>query len=207
MNYQAKVLALDPYSDARKWIDTIPPERSPEDSYAACERGDWLIWLAARAGVDRRLVTLATCDCARTGLVHIPEGEDRPRRAIDVAEAWARGKATLDEVRRVEVDAYAAYDTFARAACADAHIRIAGVTAAYAAYAAAYSATAYVPATIAAAAAAARATVIAAAVDAADAYDDADADTRALAEIARLVRARIPWDAVAEALYGKHGEV
>jgi hypothetical protein len=100
-----------------------------EDSWLACERGDWLLWIAARLGVDRRLVVLAACDCARLALPRIPDGEHRPRLAIEAAERWARGEATIEEVRAAAsaADAYATYATYAASATSYA---------AYAAYAA-----------------------------------------------------------------------
>jgi hypothetical protein len=50
--------------------------------------------VAHKPGVDRSLVVLAACDCARTWLRHVPPGEDRPRLAIETAEAWCRGETT-----------------------------------------------------------------------------------------------------------------
>jgi hypothetical protein len=46
-----------------------------------CPRGDWLIWLAARAGIDRRLIVLAACDCAETSVSYVPASDERPRVA------------------------------------------------------------------------------------------------------------------------------
>jgi hypothetical protein len=108
------------------------------------ERGDWLLWVAAKAGVDRRLVVRAACLCAREALVHVPEGETRPLRCIEVTEAWTRGEATIEQVReaRREAWAYAAADAavgaaYADAAYADAAYAAGGAAAAYAyAYAA-----------------------------------------------------------------------
>jgi hypothetical protein len=71
-----------------------------EQAWAECERGDWLLWLAISAGVDRRRVVLAACACARLSLPHVPAGEMRPLKAIETTEAWARGDAgvTLSDV-------------------------------------------------------------------------------------------------------------
>lgn len=93
-------------ADARlvEWAGT----RTLAETWADCEQGEWLLWLAARAGVDRRLVVRAACEIARTTLRHVPVCEDRPRLAIDAAEAWARGEATIDEVRTTAAAAFAA---------------------------------------------------------------------------------------------------
>ena len=37
--------------------------------WRACDRGDWLLWLADRVDVDRRFIVRAACACARTALV------------------------------------------------------------------------------------------------------------------------------------------
>jgi hypothetical protein len=86
---------LNACAPAREWVGN----RTVAQAWAECSRGDWLIWWAERTGVDRRLVVRAACACARLALPYVPEGEDRPRLAIETAEAWARGEATLDYVR------------------------------------------------------------------------------------------------------------
>jgi len=138
--------------------------------WITCERGNWLLWLCGKM-VDkpgwstRAQLVLAACSCAETSLKYVPSGEDRPRAAIETARKWARGKATIEEVRRAAAAANAA-----NAANAAAY------AAAYAAAAAAYAA-AYADAAAAAAA------------DAADADYAADAAyAKALAECAELVR-------------------
>jgi len=47
-----------------------------------------VLWLAAKAGVDRKLTVMAACDCAELALRHVPDGEDRPQKAIEAARAW-----------------------------------------------------------------------------------------------------------------------
>jgi hypothetical protein len=123
-----------------------------------------MLWLAVKAGVDRRLVVEAACRCAETTLGFIPEGEERPINAIATARRWIVGEATLGEVRAA---AYAAAAYAAAAAAAYA----ADATAA-AAYAAAAAAAAYAADATAAAAYAA----------------DAAARTKGLADCADLVR-------------------
>lgn len=68
-------------------------------AWAECGRGDWMLWLAARAGMDRRVVVAACCACARTLLPRIPASETLPLSAIEAAERWCRGEASIDEVR------------------------------------------------------------------------------------------------------------
>ena len=146
-----------------------------EEAYAACERGDWLLWFAARVGVDQKCLVLVGCECARDALQFVPDGDDRPRRAIDTAEAWARGEVSIEELRSAAAVAATAATTYSAYAAAMYAIYTASHGAAYAA---------------------------AAACVAADAYGAADASIRKtkLREYADLVRCRIPWPVVAETL-------
>jgi hypothetical protein len=78
-------------------------------AWRTCPRADWMLWLAARAGVRRQDLVLAACACARTSLKYVKKGEERPRLAIEAAEDWAKGGATTLE--QVKTAAYAAaYD-------------------------------------------------------------------------------------------------
>ena len=135
------------------------------DFWSSVERPDWLFWLAGRL-LDRKLIVRAACACARTALQYVKPDEDRPRKAIEMAEAWTRDEATLAQVR--DAAAYAADTTAAAyAAYADATAYAAGATAYTAA---AYAAGAAASAAYADAYAADAAAAYAAAADAADAY-------------------------------------
>jgi hypothetical protein len=130
--------------EARTWLATQP---DLETAWAACERPGWMLWLAMRRGVNRKVIVRVACACARTALRFVPAGEDRPRLAIETTEAWTRGEATIEQVREARADAYDAYDAYAYDAAyaavdaADAADADADA-AAYAAYAAAAAATA-----------------------------------------------------------------
>ena len=174
--FAEQLVVLRACPEARQWVG----DKRLDVAWTECPRGDWLLWLAERVGVDRRTLVLAACDCARTVLHLVRADEDRPRLAIETAERWARGEATLEEVRAADADAYAAYD------------------AAYAgAAAAAAAAAAYAADDDAAAAAAASAAAAAYAAAAAAAYDAAYAAGGA--QCADLVRARITWQDVSAA--------
>ncbi len=114
-----------------EWAATQPDIASV---WANCRRADWMLWLAAKCHVDRRILVTVACEIARDVLPIFEAKhptENRPRVAIETAEAWVRGEATVAQVSAAAAAAYAAAD-----AAADAY-------AAYAAYAAAYAATAY----------------------------------------------------------------
>lgn len=121
-------------TEAIKWVG----DRDLQKAWEECERGDWMLWLAGRSGINLRTLTLAKARCAKL-VIHLMEDE-RSRKAVEVAEKFGLGQATceeLDEARDNAADAayaetagatYAAY-----AAVADA----VALSASYAAYAAA----------------------------------------------------------------------
>ena len=90
----------DACEEAVDWARTQPTLAA---AWAKCTRGDWMLWLLAQGTKQgsehhKRLV-LCACACARLSLEYVPIGEERPRKAIEAAERWARGEATIEEVR------------------------------------------------------------------------------------------------------------
>ena len=149
--------------DARDWA---APYATVEEAWAVCPRGDWMLWLAGKMGVDRKLIVLAACACARLALPHVRASDTRPVVVIETAERWARGEdgVTLADVRAAAAHAAAsAFDATDAAAhtaayaAAYAYATAAAAADAYATAAAAYAATAAAYAADAADAAAARA--------------------------------------------------
>lgn len=218
-----KLKALKACSAGIEWVQ----DRTPQQMWEECERGDWLLWLAVKLHVDRKLIVLAACKCARESLQYVADGEDRPRRAIETAETWCRGDANIEEVRRAANAANAAYATadadaaayaaeaaaVAVAAAANAaDAADAAFAAAYAAYAAAaaYDAAAYDAAAYAAAANAANAADAAfAAANAAYATAAADAAAarlRSLRKSASYVRDIIPFEIIEQRMNEEQGE-
>ncbi len=180
--------------DAIDWVRNARVA-SDEELWTRCRRGDWLLWFTERVGVDRRLVTLAACDCAREALGFVPAGEDRPRLAIEAAEAWARGSATLDEVH-VASDAAAYVHAASAAAAAYVYTTDAAAHTVYACDAAAAAASAAYGYTADTAASAAASAADAAAA----ACTRSHARTQSLARGAELVRARIPLANIQQAM-------
>jgi hypothetical protein len=93
--------------DALPWVRAHYP-RAPRRAWEECERADWLLWLAWTLLGDDPRVRLAACACARTALQYVPAGEERPLRAIETAEAYARGEATEEERSVAESAAWSA---------------------------------------------------------------------------------------------------
>ena len=110
-------------------------------AWTTCKRGDWLLWIADKLDVDRKLLVLAACACLRQDDPQICS--DRRKQAkkavIEIAEAWIRGDATLEQVLDVAYDtAQIAYDTAYYTAAYDVYN--AAYAAAYAIYAIAHDA-------------------------------------------------------------------
>jgi hypothetical protein len=132
MKLKDRLTELDACQEGLRWVG----DRSLAKAWIECERADWMLWGCTMVGVDRRLVVRAAGACARTALQYVPAGEDRPRLAIEAAEAWAdcpsdAAAYAANAAARNAADA-------AYAACAAANA--AADAAADAAYAAAYSA-------------------------------------------------------------------
>jgi len=145
--------------DALEWCEGY---KSLAGAWAVCQRGDWMLWLLGKLSGkpesdSHKKLVLTACQCARLSLPYVKVGELRPLRAIEAAEAWARGDEGIrrEDVRKAadaaDAAAYAAYAAYAAdaayaayaaAAAADAAYAAASASAsaAYAAYAAAYAA-------------------------------------------------------------------
>jgi hypothetical protein len=131
--------------------------------------------------VPREDLVLAACAVARTVLQFVPLGEDRPRLAIETAEEWAHGRASIRDVFRAAASAAASAAYAANSAATDS------AASAFAARAAAHAASAAHAVTVVASAdAAARAAANANAANANAAIGAAcDARNTSNAEIVR----------------------
>jgi hypothetical protein len=109
--------------EAKLWASN----KSWNEIYNTCHRGDWLLWLFKLTNPnDLQAITLAKAHCANT-VRHLMKDE-RSKNAIDVAIAFGNGNATREELNAAAYAAYAAYAAAYAYAAADA-----------AAYAAAYA--------------------------------------------------------------------
>jgi hypothetical protein len=205
MTFKAQMKALGACSTGMQWAG----RHGLSWVWRECRRGDWMLWLAARADIDRKLIVSAVCGCARLALLYVPAGEDRPIRSIETAEAWVRGEVDISVVRTAAAayaSAYAA-SAYAAAYAADAYAA-AYAAAAYAADAA-YSDAAAAAAYAASAAASAAYASAAAAADAAyaDAAYAAYADASAAAYAAAAYAADAAYAAAADAAYAERARV
>ena len=127
-----KLKACDP---AIEWAG----DKTWEEIYNTCHRGDWLLWLHNRTNKeDLQVRTLAKGHCANT-VRHLMK-YDTSLKAVDTAIAYGEGRATRAELDSAAEAADAAYAD-AAAASAEAAFTAARATYAAATYAkAAYAA-------------------------------------------------------------------
>ena len=113
--FQQYLESLKACAAAIKWAGDKPIEQV----VTICHRGDWLLWLAKKCGVELQPLTLAKAHCANT-VRHLMTDE-RSVKAVDVAIAFGEGRATRDELDAATSAAYAAtYAAYAAYAAADA---------------------------------------------------------------------------------------
>lgn len=62
-----------------------------------CPRTDWMLWLLEQLGpTDQKLLRLFACSCARDHWDYLTD--ERSRNAVEVAERFAEGKASKEEL-------------------------------------------------------------------------------------------------------------
>jgi len=98
-------------TEAIQWASQYP---DLETAWTACERGDWMLWYAAKTGASRRQVVGIAAKCAR--LVQHLMTDERSIAALDACDRYARGEVSEVEMR----DAYAAAYSAAEAVACDA---------------------------------------------------------------------------------------
>jgi hypothetical protein len=144
------------YNPCHEAIEYRKQFKTLKEAWEDCPRGDWMLYLAQKVGVDIHHLTYTKALCAET-IIHLMDDE-RSRNAIKVAKKFGKHKATKEELKAAYASAYAA----AYASSAHAAASAASAAAAYAAEAA--------DAAAAASAASASAYAASASAYAADAY-------------------------------------
>ena len=105
----------DACSEAVEWAEQYA---TLAEAFDACEELDWLIWAVERIGGQDKALRLFACDCVRD-VWHLLTDE-RSRKAVEVAEAFAVGDASVEELAGAARDAAAAAWDATAAAAADA---------------------------------------------------------------------------------------
>ena len=164
-DFKTILIKLNACDSAIEWVG----EKSFSEAWALSERGDWMLWIAKKAGVNLRTLTAAKAECAALAIPYMKE--PRSIAAVEAARAFGRG-----EISETDLHAYAA----SASAAAYADDDDAAYAAASAAYAAAYAASAAAYA------------AYAAYVDASASASASAARSKTLAKCAEIVRRIIP---------------
>lgn len=143
---------IEKYNACKEAVEYRKQFKTFKEAWENCLRGDWMLWIAKRAGVNKRTLTLATARCAKT-VVHLMKDE-RSIKAVEVAENYGQGLVSVTELENAAsaacaayataadaYDAYAAYAAYATATYADAYDAYASTYAS--AYASVYASAAY----------------------------------------------------------------
>lgn len=92
---------LNACKEAQEWAS----DKTWEQIYNECHRGDWLCWLFARTNInDIQLLTLVKGHQANT-VRHLMK-DKRILAAVDAAIAFGEGKISIEELNRVANDSY-----------------------------------------------------------------------------------------------------
>lgn len=91
------------HHDIVTWARAHAPSWS--QFWAECPRGDWMIGIAARAGVDGKVVVASALKCLPVLSPYLPPGDATIERAIATAHAYVVGDAFELEQARTSVSA------------------------------------------------------------------------------------------------------
>lgn len=86
--YLNQLRQLNACQEAIDWAST---QETPQAAWAACKRGDWMLWLCGKYAGEpwskrRKRLVLAACECSRLALKYKIEKDDRLEEAIGTAE-------------------------------------------------------------------------------------------------------------------------
>lgn len=120
---------LEKTGACKEAIFYVRTQKNYEEAWNNCPRGDWMLWIAAKLQIDKRLLTLAKGKCAATVLRLMKD--KRSKKAVKAAIDYGHGLIGDEELKNAADAAYdAAYAAYAAY----------GIDAADAAYAVAYAA-------------------------------------------------------------------
>ena len=140
--FSALLQKIDSCAKVKKWAK----RKTLAEAWADCEKADWMLRLAGKmAGQDgwptKYEIVRCAALCAETVLYLVPEGETRPRAAIDAALAWADNPSMQNRLAAAHSAYAAAHAANAIYAAYSTYYDGDGAAAAYATVAAYYAAT------------------------------------------------------------------
>jgi len=94
-------------------IEYVQSCRNYRPVWNKCERGDWMLWIAKKIGIDNKILTHAKYLCANQ-VRHLMK-DKRSIAALDACKDYVEGKITR---KQLDADAAAAYAAAAAAAAA-----------------------------------------------------------------------------------------
>ena len=113
VKFEALLVKLVACSEARDWARG----KTLREMWNTCERGDWMLWLAARYGdVPLKTLVAIACDAAEPAMACVPAGETRPQECLATTRRWLKDEATIEEVYAAAEAAAGAAEAAAEAA-------------------------------------------------------------------------------------------
>jgi len=102
---QDKLIQLKACEPAIEWANG----KDLETAWNTCERGDWMIWLLTESQneVTDKQLRLIAVECCRS-IQHLMK-DQRSINAVDVAERYANGEATDEELKEAKEAARATW--------------------------------------------------------------------------------------------------
>jgi len=101
MTFKDKLIELGACKEAIEWVG----DKTLQESWGTCPRGDWMLWLHAKLfpeKVRERVACAAECVATVSHLLT----DKRSLNAIKVARRFWRGEATERELRDARADAW-----------------------------------------------------------------------------------------------------
>lgn len=94
----------------RAIVERVPPGGGRwHGLWVGCPRGDWLLGIAVRLGVEPSFLVRAAIACARTAIADEAELASG-RRVLEVTARWLDGLASIEDVQRATAEAEAEAD-------------------------------------------------------------------------------------------------
>ena len=109
---------LDKYAPCKDALKFRRQHKTFEEAWQNCPRGDWMLWIAQKVGVNIRTLTLAKGYCAKT-VIHLMKDE-RSVNAVKTSIRFGRYLATKEELYAASDAADDAYDAASDADAASA---------------------------------------------------------------------------------------
>jgi hypothetical protein len=104
MNTKFDITRFYPCDEGMEYYES---KASFKEAWNDCKRGDWMLWIAAKLEIDRKLIVKAAALCANT-VRHLMK-DKRSTDAIDACLRYAAGEIGKSELENYAAAAYSAY--------------------------------------------------------------------------------------------------